>query len=65
MPNGKFGHKKSKTFFFQKVRIYSPRAMGKGQGPAAEGLAHKIRRNPAEEAGRDQTGAPSLQNLHS
>ena len=43
MPNDKFASQKYEDPLATMPRIYNPEAMSNDRGPAAEGVAHKIR----------------------
>ena len=58
MPNDRFASQIYKDPLATMPRIYNPEAMSNDRGPAAEGVAHKIRRTPAGGAGRDWGHSP-------
>ena len=58
MPNDRFAYQRCQDALATMPRICNPEAMGNDRGPAAEGVAHKIRRTPAGGAGREWTSSP-------
>ena len=58
MPNDRFAYQRCQDALATMPRICNPEAMGNDLGPAAEGVAHKIRRTPAGGAGRDWNYSP-------
>ena len=63
IPNDKFASQKYQDPLATMQRICNPEAMSNDRGPAAEGVAHKIRRTPAGEPGVSRLSHHALQNL--